>query len=400
MLILSIDVKKKVTFDKYQTANLLHMSIQNDNEPLYNRAFRALQNTVSLISYWDHDLICRYANPLHLQWFGTAPEDMIDKMHIRDFLGTLFEKRESYILAALQGKQQVFEMLITLPSGEVKKSRGIYIPEIISGKITGFYANIFDIGPLDHTPVKQIPKILRLSNMAEELMYQIEQELRNSLLTGFPGLQELSKQYFISSSSLKRNFRKKYRTTLLDYYRQLQMELAFSYLSEKKYTKGQVANMLNFSNPSNFSIRYNKFLQDRLISGSTPLVIEHNDRSYRTYIKKAPLAIAILDRELKFLTVSDKWLLDHNVKVYELLGTAIDQLEVQPYPFLNKIYLECLRNESHSSDELHFKNKEGKEIRLNWYICPWYDDDKNLGGLLVKTEEIRHTALANDINIE
>lgn len=246
------------------------MSIQSDSESLYNRAFRALQNTLILVSYWDHNLICRFANAAHRQWFATDPQEMVNKMHIRDFLGTLFEKREGYILSALQGNQQIFEMIITLPSGEVKKSRAVYMPEIVSGKVMGFYANIFDIGPLEQNPAQQIPKMLRLSHTNDEIMHEIEQELYKRLLTGFPGVLGLSKQYAISASSLKRNFRKKYGTTLFNYYRQLQMELAFSYLSEKKYTKGQVANILNFSNPSNFSIRYNRFLEDKLISRDLP----------------------------------------------------------------------------------------------------------------------------------
>ncbi|WP_316801611.1 PAS domain-containing protein [Pedobacter frigidisoli] len=182
------------------------MSIQGDNEPLHNRAFRALQNTLILISYWDYNLMCRYANAAHFEWFGIGPQDMINKMHIRDFLGTHFEKREEYLISALQGSEQAFEMLITLASGEIKKSRTIYIPEIVSGQVMGFYANIFDIGPLDHNHTKQIPKTLRLGNTNDELMNEIEQTLHNSLLNGFPGVLGLSKQYGISAFKLKTQF--------------------------------------------------------------------------------------------------------------------------------------------------------------------------------------------------
>ncbi|WP_410478782.1 helix-turn-helix domain-containing protein [Pedobacter frigidisoli] len=81
-------------------------------------------------------------------------------------------------------------------------------------------------------------------------------------------------------SSLKRNFKKKYGTTLFNYYRQLQMKLAFNYLSERKYTKGQVANILNFSNPSNFSIRYKKYLQDNSLCKNLIVSVDEEGKSY------------------------------------------------------------------------------------------------------------------------
>ena len=50
---------------------------------------------------------------------------------------------------------------------------------------------------------------------------------------------------------------------IFSYYRNLQMQLADRYISEKKYNKKQVAEILNFSNPSNFSACYQKYLKEK-----------------------------------------------------------------------------------------------------------------------------------------
>jgi len=54
-----------------------------------------------MLSYWDKDEICRFANKAYLEWFGKTPEEMINKMSLAELLGPLYPSNEPYIKAAL-----------------------------------------------------------------------------------------------------------------------------------------------------------------------------------------------------------------------------------------------------------------------------------------------------------
>jgi PAS domain S-box-containing protein len=227
---------------------------------LLDLGFDVTKHTNAMLSYYDKNLVCRFANNAYLDWFGLSPEDMINKMHLRDILGPLYEKNLTHIKGALNGKVQVFERPILTPSGITKTARATYFPEFENGKVKGFYVHVADVSPLpgvDGIFDAENENIHLFSK--DRLLDEVVETLKSNILTGFPGISSLSKKHFISESKLKRDFKEKYNTTIFSFFRNLQMELAYKYITEKRCNKNQMAIMLNFSNPSNFSVCYQKY---------------------------------------------------------------------------------------------------------------------------------------------
>jgi PAS domain S-box-containing protein len=102
----------------------------------------------AMIAYWDKDLVCRFANAPYLNWFGKTSSEMIDKITISELLGPLYEKSLPYIQGVLKGEPQTFEREIPLPSGGTRHTLANYFPDIIDGKVIGFYAHVADINEL------------------------------------------------------------------------------------------------------------------------------------------------------------------------------------------------------------------------------------------------------------
>ena len=124
----------------------------------------------AMLAYWDKDLISRFANNAYHEWFGRTREEMIDKMHISELLGPLFEKNLPYINAVLAGKRQVFEREIPIPNGKgTRHSLATYIPDIKDGQVIGFFVHVADI-----THVK---------NLEKQLMQSKREILRNIIDT-------------------------------------------------------------------------------------------------------------------------------------------------------------------------------------------------------------------------
>jgi AraC-like DNA-binding protein len=213
----------------------------------------------SMIAYWDSNLLCRYANNAYLTWFGAAPADMINKMTLDKLLGPIFYQNLPYINAALKGKIQVFERELTIASGERRQSLATYYPDVQGGRVRGFFVLVSDITFIKENIALWPVATKSISPLNDKVMDEVVRTLEAHLFNGFPGIKTLASLHFISQTKLKRDFKRKFSTTPLAYYRQLQMQQAEEYLSSHLYNKKQVAGLFGFSNPSNFSACYNNY---------------------------------------------------------------------------------------------------------------------------------------------
>jgi len=98
-----------------------------------------------MVGYWDKDLICRFANPPYLEWFGKAPHTVVGST-MRSLLGEgLFALNEPYIRGALAGERQHFERTLTKADGTTGYTLAYYIPDKRNGGVAGFFVLITDV---------------------------------------------------------------------------------------------------------------------------------------------------------------------------------------------------------------------------------------------------------------
>jgi PAS domain S-box-containing protein len=111
---------------------------------------------ITATAYWDKDHICRFANNTYLQWFGRSKEELIDKITLKELLGSAYEIVQPHVKEALAGKTQVFERKIQLPNGGWKDVLATYHPHINDGEVKGFIINAADISYLKEPEGKLI----------------------------------------------------------------------------------------------------------------------------------------------------------------------------------------------------------------------------------------------------
>lgn len=360
----------------------------NNNQKLLELGFDVIEHTDAMLSYWDENLICRFANNAYLHWYGKKPEDMINKMHIRDLLGPLYEANLVHIEVVLGGKVEIFEQRMSIPNGQAKNVRITYFPNIESGKAKGFYAHAVDISPLNtFNPTDDLNFANNYIFAAEDRLEEVVKTLKSCILTSFPGIPFLSKKHFISESKLKRDFKQKYNTTIFNYYRDLQMELAHKYITEKKCSKGQMAVMFNFSNPSNFFACYKKYLSEKSVK-QTNTGAQKENNWYKTLVEQTPAAIAMLDTDMVFMAASQKWILDNKLQTKEISGKSI--YEVIPKIRLKhmEIFNSCLSGAINIAETEFSENENGIIYWLHWTVKPWYTKAEQIGGLLIYAEDV------------
>ena len=96
---------------------------------------------------------------------------------------------------------------------------------------------------------------------------------------------------------------------------------------------------------------------------------------------------AILDRQMRYLAASRNWR-DH----YGLNGKDIifsgDEIVPEISQRLQEIYEDCLAGKTDKYEEDFFVCLDGITQWLKWEINPWYDDNGEVGGLIIIQELI------------
>lgn len=352
----------------------------------FNIAFDAKD----MLAYWDKDLICRFASKAYAEWLGLDLPVMVDKMHVSQILGDSYEQAVNYFRTAQNQSAYVSTFSVTLHYGKFTQAEITFSPDEVGGTIIGFYAQITEKNKINWAlrDEKELFKPHTTALLNEHQLSEIVATLKSCLLTQFPGIRSIAKKHFISESKLKRDFKKQYHHTLFSFYRNLQMELADQYLKEKKYNKNQLALMFNFANPSNFSVCYHKYLHERSNDKLTAHVHKTHEEQYKTFVEQAPLAIAMLDKNLLIVAVSKKWIIDYALEEVNVIDKYIFDVLPQTEALFYEVYNKCLLGQSDKNEEALIEKSDGSTGWIRWDIRPWYITSAEIGGIMVYTEEI------------
>jgi PAS domain S-box-containing protein len=108
----------------------------------------------------------------------------------------------------------------------------------------------------------------------------------------------------------------------------------------------------------------------------------------RLFIEHAPAALAMFDTEMRYLSVSRRWLADyglgdsdvHGLSHYEVFPEVSDQWK--------SVHLRGLAGEVLREDADSFVRADGSVRWLSWEVRPWYDTRGNVGGIVIFTVDI------------
>lgn len=109
---------------------------------------------------------------------------------------------------------------------------------------------------------------------------------------------------------------------------------------------------------------------------------------YRIFIDQAPHAIAMFDRDIRYIGASGKWRADYDLGDRELEGVSHYDIFPEIGEDWKQIHQECLAGAVNTNDEAYFLREDGSEQWITWDVRPWYDDAGEIGGILMFTEDI------------
>lgn len=180
-----------------------------------------------LIIFYSDEIATQYLSPELLAQLGSFAQK-----------NSLSDNKYFIYLSHRETLKEIFEMKEIDPLNQVKRSA--YIIQLTEKFLHSFLRQ-------EETTT---PRALKTNDL--ESMQHIEQIL-SSRLEGFPSLESLAHEVFMSTSKLKNLFKQVYGYTLYDYYNKNRLQRAKEMLVTGQYSIKQAGTEIGFSNLSHFA---------------------------------------------------------------------------------------------------------------------------------------------------
>ena len=109
----------------------------------------------------------------------------------------------------------------------------------------------------------------------------------------------------------------------------------------------------------------------------------------KIFVKNVPVGVAMLDRDMRYLQVSDRWCADYSVDSSQVLGRSHYELFPDIPERWKEMHKRALAGETLRAQEDRWDRK-GSTAWIRWELRPWRAPSGIVGGILIFAEDITH----------
>ena len=116
--------------------------------------------------------------------------------------------------------------------------------------------------------------------------------------------------------------------------------------------------------------------------------LRQNEELLDLFIQHAPAALAMFDRDMRYIAASRRWMESFGLRGREIIGRSHYEIFPEIPPRWVKAHRRALGGETLKNEEDCFERADGSVQWLRWEIRPWLTGTGLIGGIVIFSEEI------------
>ncbi|MFY1047192.1 PAS domain S-box protein [Chryseobacterium sp. GP-SGM7] len=127
------------------------------------------------------------------------------------------------------------------------------------------------------------------------------------------------------------------------------------------------------------------------------LDIAKKEAMMQSFVTYVPIAVAMFDKDLNYISVSSKWKDEFNMDAKDVIGKNLFVVSPNIPEERKEIYHAALQGKTYINEDFEIQIDGKKEIQhLDLKVGPWYLSDNEIGGVIVSVQDISNAVKINE----
>ncbi|MEG4939607.1 PAS domain-containing protein [Microcoleus sp. F4-D5] len=117
-------------------------------------------------------------------------------------------------------------------------------------------------------------------------------------------------------------------------------------------------------------------------------LLRQQEEQLRLFVKHSPAGVAMFDRQMRYMLVSDRWLASYGLGTQNIVGRSHYEIFPNLPDRFKQIHQRCLAGSVETCQEDRLRRADGSIDWVRWEIYPWRTNTNEIGGIMIFSEII------------